>query len=548
MSGIDVLSLITGLGLFLFGLERLEFGLDHFAGDRMRRLLERYTDSYWQGLALGTVVTALLQSSSVVSLIVLAFVGAGLMGLRNALGVIIGANIGTTMTGWIVAVFGFRVDVGAGALQIAGMGGLLVFFLSRSRRAQALGMACVGFGLLFTGLEAMKTATDGLAGQVDWLGLREAPLLVWVAVALVVTAVVQSSSAVIAIMLSLLNANLISIEQGAAIVIGADVGTSVTAVLGAIGENAVKKQVAAAHVLFNLAINVFAYLALTPLLWLIQHVGGIQDPLLLTVAFHSSFNLAGAFLIVPVLGPFVRWLTRMFPVPKTPGLVDDLLQVPVQEAVAAVSTVATGAERILNGVLDAARTVLLGGTHARFLHQYERLKQAEGDLAAYALRIHADELDEQRAATLQAAIRAARLAVGGAKAVKDILADFSLQNARNLTARNLFGAIRSTFAEQVDQVAALLSDTECSFSLLSDVRSRLRSIHDRFNQQIYGCSRENALSGAETATLLNVVHELTALADAGIRATGFLRLPLEQAEDLENIPITPVPEGIATES
>jgi len=305
----DFWRMLAGLGLFLFAMAQLELALKAIGGRSLAAFLRRRTDSSLKAMAGGIVATAFLQSSSVVSLMVLAFTAAGLLNLASALGVVFGANLGTTFTGWIVATLGFKVDLEALVLPLIAAGGLL--FVFGRDRASSVGQAVTGLALLLLGLQFMKESVALLADGLDVGQLAALAAWQYLLFGTVFAAIIQSSSATMVITLAALDAGVINLPNAAAIAIGADLGTTSTVLLGALKGSASKRRVAVAHLLFNLVTDLLAFALRLPLLHLVAAVG-IQDPLYALVAFHSAFNVLGLLIFVPGIRPFAAWLENRF--------------------------------------------------------------------------------------------------------------------------------------------------------------------------------------------------------------------------------------------
>src|SRR5690606_30713179 len=187
-----------------------------------KNLLQRFTNRSWKGILTGTAVTAILQSSTMVTLLALAFLGGGMIALKNAISIVLGANLGTTFTAWIVATFGFKMDIADFSFPFLAVGILSYLFLDSRPILKNTGGLLVGFGLLFLGLEYMKISIENVAGQIDLATFAVYGLWVFVLLGVIITALIQSSSAMIVIILSALNADLIDIYQSVAMVIGAN--------------------------------------------------------------------------------------------------------------------------------------------------------------------------------------------------------------------------------------------------------------------------------------------------------------------------------------
>ena len=293
-------------------------GLKLAAGAALRRVLASWTDSPARALATGAGLTATVQSSSAVTVATVGFVNAGLLTLNQAVWVIYGSNVGTTMTGWIVALTGIEIRLDAYALPAVGLGMLLRISNPGSRRA-SYGQALAGFAVFLLGIQALKTGFSSLAANVDFTALPGEGALavaVYFAIGVALTLLIQSSSATTAISISAAAAGVIPVEHAALVIIGADLGTSSTAGLAAIGATANARRAAASHVLLNVVTAVFA---VTMLSSLIAAARTFQELLSLpanagvTVAvFSTTFNVVGVILMIPFTRALVRALERRF--------------------------------------------------------------------------------------------------------------------------------------------------------------------------------------------------------------------------------------------
>jgi phosphate:Na+ symporter len=262
----------------------------------------------------GTVATAALQSSSVITLMVLSLTGAGLMSLQGSIGVIFGSNIGTTATGWIIALIGFKFDIKLIAYVMVGFGGI-GSVLSQEGKVRNIFGSITGFGLIFLGLEGLKESFSLLPKAIDIEALRGYNILIFLVVGLVLTAIIQSSSASIAIAQSALFAGILGFEHAAAFVIGANMGTTVTALIGSVGGSGDKKRIALAHVLFNLSTGIVALALLLPINWGVTRSGLDQNVEILAL-FHTLFNLIGVAIWFPLIPKLTHWLQGKFNVIK----------------------------------------------------------------------------------------------------------------------------------------------------------------------------------------------------------------------------------------
>lgn len=310
----EVFTALGGIGLFLLGMKIMTEALREAAGANLRWLLARFTTTPLRGVATGAVATAIIQSSSAITVMTVGFVGAGLLSFSQAIGVIYGANIGTTVTGWIVSLVGFKLQLGTVAMGLLFVASLALL-LSQGRMAR-LGRISAGFCLLFIGLDMMQ---EGMAGAGGWLSSGWTPgtglggMLAMAGLGLAVTVVMQSSSAAIAVVLVLLSNGSLPLIQAAAAVIGMNLGTTFTALIAAIGGSRSMQQTSIANLLFNFGTMLIAFPLLMfvadPLEALAQQTG----PDTALVLFHTGFNVLGTLAFLPLTHHFAALVARLRP-------------------------------------------------------------------------------------------------------------------------------------------------------------------------------------------------------------------------------------------
>ena len=388
----EFLALTGGVGLFLLGMQIMTEALRALASRHLRAFLERFTTSPLTGALTGVASTVVIQSSTATMVTVIGFVGVGLMTFPQAIGVIYGANVGTTFTGWLVALLGLKLSLGVIALPLL-LVSVLVMLLGHGRAAR-IGRALTGFALMFIGLDMMKGAVDGLeatvlAANLPGDGLRGRVLLVLIGAA--VTVAIQSSSAALAATLVLLASGAITLGQGAALVIGMNLGTTGTALLVTIGGSRDMLRTAVAHATYNLATGLAVFALLGVMLPPLSRVFAPDDPLALVV-FHTVFNVAGMIIMLPLTAPFARVIEWL--VPGRAGNLTDVLD-----------------PRLLDdpgAAMDAARSAALAIMRAEFaaagayLHpipgrppapRIDALQGAMEDLQRYLARLHVSQED-----------------------------------------------------------------------------------------------------------------------------------------------------------
>lgn len=404
-------SLLGGIGLFMLGLWLMTGGLKRAAGRSLQAVLARGTGTPLRGLAAGFAVTALVQSSSAVTVATIGFVNAGLLNLSQAVWVIFGSNVGTTMTSWLVALVGLKLEIGRVALPLIGIGMLLR--LTGSDRARgAWGEALAGFGCFFAGIGALQEGFAVLGGMV---GPQDLPAggwggrLIFLGFGMLLTALTQSSSAASAITVAAVAGGSIPLEAAAAAVIGANLGTTVTAVLAVIGATPNARRSAAAHVIFNLVTAAVAFLILPLLVAATRRASG-DDPALATALFHSLFNLLGVLLLAPAVSRLVVWLHGRF---RSAG--EDLARPQFLDATAAVvPALALGSLRLeLQRLGGIALGLALGPATGRATGPEQAMRReaalALGDaIKEFALQLNRGDLSEPVARTLPDVLRAAQ--------------------------------------------------------------------------------------------------------------------------------------------
>ncbi len=317
----QILTTLGGLGLFLLGMMVMTEGLKAVAGEALHSWLTRFTSSPSSGALTGTAATAVLQSSSATTVTTVGFVAAGLLTFPQALGIIFGANLGTTVTGWMVAIFGFKLKIGAAALPVIFAGAMLRMF--GRGRWRDMGSAVAGFGVIFLGMSFMQQGMAGFEGAVtpdsfppdSFVGR-----LALMGLGVLITLVTQSSSAGVAIAMTALSVGAINFYQAAAMIIGMDVGTTVTAVIAAIGSSQAARRTGFSHTIFNVFTAAGALLLLSPYAWALKSFSpGLiaASPELALVGFHTLFNLAALVVGLPLANPFARFMERLVPDRKT---------------------------------------------------------------------------------------------------------------------------------------------------------------------------------------------------------------------------------------
>ena len=314
----DFQVITAGVAIFLFGMVYLEQGFKVFTGGLLENILKKTTDSTLKSLGFGVVTTAVLQSSSLVSVIVISFLSAGLIELAAGVGIIFGANLGSTAGAWLVAVLGMNIDLASYSMPMMVFG--LVLKSHGNKVVHGMGYILLGIGFLFLGIHYMKTGFDDFTKTIDLASFAMdgyAGILLYTLLGMLATIIMQSTNATMVLTFSALAAGQLTYDNALALAIGSNIGTTITAILGAINANAAGKRLAVAHLAFNIITSVIAIVLLQPLMasvdMLAAFVGIAHDNYTLKlVIFHSIFNVIGIAVLLPFIKVLVRWLETLF--------------------------------------------------------------------------------------------------------------------------------------------------------------------------------------------------------------------------------------------
>jgi phosphate:Na+ symporter len=360
----DIKQIAAGVAIFLFGMLALEDGFQRLSGGFIERFLRWSTDSLWKSLNFGIITTTLMQSSSLVSVLTISFLSAGLIDLFAGIGIIFGANIGTTTGAWLVAGFGLKVNLSAYAMPMLVFGIILNF--QKSKTLKGIGWILAGVGFLFLGIHYMKEGFDAFKDTIDLTAYAVpgiAGLLLFTLIGMTATVIMQSSHATLVLIITALAAQQITYENALALSIGANVGTTITAIIGSLSANISGKRLAGAHLIFNVVTGLVAILFIRQFLWgveAISEMAGIADDdyTLKLAVFHTLFNVAGVIIMLPLINWLVRILEKFFREPitevKQPKYLNDAA---LESGPAAVEVARKEAARLY----DLASTVIAHG-------------------------------------------------------------------------------------------------------------------------------------------------------------------------------------------
>lgn len=546
----DASRIAAGVAIFMFGMRALEDGFRAFTGGVLENLLRISTNQPWKSFLFGVVSTAIFQSSALVSLITLSFLSAGLVPLVAAIGIIFGANIGTTSGAWLLAGVGLKVDIASWSMPMLAFG--VLFSFQRSSVLQGTGSLLAGIGFLFLGIDFMKAGVEAVQDQLDLVqyampGVRG--LLVFTVLGVLATVVMQSSHATLLLTLSALATGQLTYENALAVAVGANVGTTVTAVIGAIGANVAGRRLAAVHLAFNLVTGIVALSLMKPLVWLVEvfsvWLGIAHDDYTLHLAlFHTLFNVLGVLLMWPQIPRMVRLLERWLPdqppnlpveagAPVEPRFLSDsalahpdtALQVMIDETGhfldETVNVIAYGLY-IDPGHLEARR--VLAALHApddlsgyerdlETLYQ-QRLKGLYSAIIEFGARAQGS-LKPAQAAVLQDLRSSLRRLVDAVRQIRQLRANL----ARHVTgnhpvARRQYNQLRQALGLVLAQIRLLREQpAEEAYAELDRLRLFMERQARRQDDSLDVLVREHALDGRLATSLLNDMYGMRAAAD-----------------------------------
>jgi len=425
---INFFSLVGSLALFLFGMKTMSEGLEKFAGDRLRSILAAMTKNRVMGVLTGILITALIQSSSATTVMVVSFVNAGLMTLAQSIGVIMGANIGTTVTAWIISAVGFKVNIAAFAIPLLAIGMPLIFSGKGNRKS--IGEFVFGFSFLFMGLSFLQEAATAMnIGDMVAGMLAHVPqdsfftIILFVIVGALVTMIVQASAATMAITLMLFGMNIpgFGFEQAAALAMGQNIGTTITAFMASLTANTQARRAALAHMFFNVfgvvAFLIVFYPACNAVSWFVDRVMGGGNELYKLSTFHTAFNIINTLLLIGFVRQIEMFVCKVLPMKAqeedyrlrfiSGGLLSTA-ELSIMEAQKEIQSFAERCHRMFGFVSDLMQTAdeaVFNKTFSR-IEKYENITDSmEMEIAAYLNKVSEGRLSDTSKSQIQKMLR-----------------------------------------------------------------------------------------------------------------------------------------------
>ncbi|MFZ1424890.1 MAG: Na/Pi symporter [Saprospiraceae bacterium] len=552
----NLMKLAGGIGLFLFAMYLLEESLKNLSGRNFKIFLQRITKNRFGAVTGGAIVTAILQSSSMVSLMVLAFVGAGVFTMKNAMSIILGANLGTTIDSWLVATLGFKVNIEVAAYPAVCIGGLLLMLLGHKKSYKYISYFLFGFGLLFIGLSFMKTAMEEQVKAFDFSQYANMSLYVFLIIGFLITLVVQSSSVTMALTLSALHAGALNFPQAAALVLGSEAGTTIKIILGSLGGTASKKRVALGNFLFNVVLTILAFIFLKPILLLITEVFNFKDPLIGLVTFSSLVNLFAIFLFLPFLNPYTKLLEWFFK-DTDASAAAFLGDANVNEPESSLDLIRKEIDYFIhNSILfnisqfEIDTTIIseypefnnknLKRNFSEKLpeEKYTFLKQHQGEIQSFYLALRV-KIQSDHNSELNQLISSVRSAMHSVKSMKDIGANINnlMRSSKDIKFEFFLHHQNETKKLYFQLNELMRKEKTANFKILRNIYNDIQNNYSTALNEFYKKAQTAPLEDLDLTTAINFNRELFTANKAMLMAIKDFLLDEKQADEFNEVPI-----------
>lgn len=551
--------LLAGLAFFLYGMNHLEESLKQAEGRSFKLFLQKNTRNKFIAIISGLVITAILQSSSIVNLMVLSFVGAGMLSMRNAMAVVLGNNIGGTFNSWLVALLGFSVDLNILTLPLIGIAGVTMIAFKNKDIVTKVAKFLLGLGFLFLGFQYMKESMDSLFKHFDFTPYLSYSRIIFVLIGFVITALIQTSSATVALALSALYAKIIPIETAVVLVLGAELGTTIKVVLGAMGGIPAKKRVALGNFMFNMSTSIFGFVLLEPIIHVISGPLGIHAPIFILVAFQTFINIVGVTVFYFFLNRFGDFLENRFKEEKltvtvflpltSPELSNTAVDMMEKEAGLFIDRAIRFNMEVFHidhkGMPDTAfeqyetkQTQLRGDLSHK--DKYNLLKEAEGEILSFYAKMLEHHHRKEDLNRMNKLIEAVRNAMYAAKGMKDIYPD------RQELSNSIVDVQYDLYTELKEQLTgfygALIeafntSDFRESMQLLDKLMEAQKASFNNRIDHFYTHAGNDGLQEKDISTMFNINRELYSSCKAIIQAiTDYKLNAVENTNNNEPVP------------
>lgn len=546
---LDIWKIVAGVAIFLLGMNFMEEGLKGLAARPFKLFLKRNTSNKLKALFGGVVVTAVLQSSSIVNLMVLALVGTGILQMQNALAIMLGANLGSTFTNWILATAGFGFSIENLALPFVGISGIVMMLIRKENLWKHWSKLVFGLGFLLVGLSYIKGGMENAVQGMDLTLLNAQPTIIFLLAGIAITILTQSSSATVAIVLSALHVNAIDLFSATSIVLGAEIGTTVKLVLASVNGPAAKKRVALGNLLFNIIIATLLFIFLLPVNRFITEIIGIENPLIALVFFQSMVNVSGIIIFYPFLDLFSRFLQKKFTGREDESLyINKLLVRDIELALEALEKESRNfIFHVVDFITDAfgAENHMTEGrtgktfSHKTVLDKYEYIKRLHGEIHSFYIQVQNSSSSGTETERLEQLISSVRNWMYAAKNIRDALMDIDqLKKSSNDTKYNFYLRTISKMEQFVGEISRLM-EPDYKGDKFEDI-TRLHHLsqkgYEDSLQELYKEGIATHLNELEISTLINFNREMYTALKSMVFALKDYLLNAKEASFFDDLP------------
>ena len=552
----NVFKLSAGIGLFIFAMYLLEESLKNLSGRNFKIFLQRITKNRVGAATGGVIVTGVLQSSSMVSLLVLAFVGAGVFTMKNALAIILGSNLGSTFGNWFVATIGFKFNIEIIAYPAVCLGGLLLIVYRKRETIKNISYLLLGFGLLFIALSFMKIALEDQVKLFDFSKYLHMPSIFFLFIGFIITLIVQSSSVTMAITLAALNADVIHVFSAALVILGSETGTTIKMLLGAIGSNASKKRIVFGNLIFNIFLTFISFIFLKSILFLITDVLTITDPLIILVAFSSLINLFSIIIFLPFLDYFVLLLEKLIKDTDSsitafigqassndPETALDLFQKETAYFIYNCMLFNLALFKIDTTLFQDNSNFINSNQKQKFFtksseEKYEFLKKLQGEIQVSYIDIRS-KLQGEKSAKINRLISSVRSAMYSVKSIKDIGTNiYNLQNSSKDIKFDFFLQHKMEIEKLYKELIFFLKDNHSvSYEALKKLFTNIEFNYTTALNNLYNNAQKTPINNLDITTAINFNRELFTSNKALLMSVKDFLLDEKQAEEFNEIPV-----------
>jgi phosphate:Na+ symporter len=538
----DLWKFLAGLGLFLYGISLMQQVTKRLAGRSFKLFLRKHTNSLAKAIIGGTTITGLVQSSSVIILMLMSFVGAGIISFRNALGVLIGSNLGSTVDSWFIATMGFTFNLLSISFPLIAITSIAMFFSERRRQLYDSLNFIFSIAILLLGFGFMKEAAEQLVLKFNLADYANYNLFFILLTGFVITVLIQSSAATVAIALTALHAHALTFPAAACLIIGSEVGTTIKFLFGSINASTDRKMLGWGDFFFNVFTAVASFIFLSRIIFFIQDILQIKNPLIGLVFFQSFINFMSILIIAPFMNLFAKLLEKMFrktrpevesgfnnTLPVIPELATSVLQKASTEILLRV----LGFHKKIFGASATARK---GNFSSRFksftrIHgttdmNYDGIKETEGDILNYYNQVQKKDPGIENYEKTNKYLTAIRESIHAAKSVHDIRHDLiSFQSSANNFLFNQYTSLQKewqNFESLCRQM--LVEENRIDFELLLDkTKTGIFNQFQDHKNTIEKTLDSKELDGLDASTLLNVYQEMLSSEKALLKAIDLLK-------------------------